>query len=41
LGLTEQESKELVAFLNTLNGDNVAELISDAFATPVGDTISH
>jgi len=41
LALTEQESDDLVAFLNTLNGDNIAELISDAFATPVGDTISH
>ena len=41
LDLTEQESDDLVAFLNTLNGDNVDELISDAFATPVGDTISH
>jgi len=41
LGLTEQESSDLVAFLNTLNGDNMAELISDAFATPVGDTTSH
>jgi cytochrome c peroxidase len=40
LGLTEQESLDLVAFLNTLTGDNVAELISDAFATPVGDTIA-
>lgn len=41
LGLTELESNDLVAFLNTLNGDNMAELISDAFATPVGDTIRH
>lgn len=41
LGLTEQESKDIVAFLNTLNGDNVTELISDAFATPVGDVVSH
>jgi hypothetical protein len=26
--------------LNTLTGDNVAELISDAFAIPVGDTVA-
>ena len=41
LGLTEKESDDLVAFLKTLNGDNITELISDAFATPVGDTISN
>jgi cytochrome c peroxidase len=41
LGLTNQESSDLIAFLNTLNGDNIAELISDAFATPVGDTTNH
>lgn len=38
LGLTEGEIEDLIAFLNTLTGDNVAEIISDAFATPVGDT---
>ncbi|MFT7234481.1 MAG: cytochrome c peroxidase [Methylophagaceae bacterium] len=38
LGLTEQESNDLVAFMKTLTGDNVEEIISDAFATPVGDT---
>jgi len=38
LGLTESESSDLVAFLKTLTGDNVEEIISDAFATPVGDT---
>ncbi len=37
LGLTKSESDDLVAFLKTLTGDNVAEVISDAFATPVGD----
>jgi cytochrome c peroxidase len=26
---------------SALNGDNIAELISDAFATPVGDTTNH
>ena len=38
LGLTEEESGDLVAFLKTLTGDNIDEVISDAFATPVGDT---
>jgi len=37
LGLTEAESDDLVAFLKTLTGDNVEDIISDAFATPVGD----
>jgi cytochrome c peroxidase len=40
LDLTDEEVDELVAFLETLNGDNVAELISDAFSTPVGDTMN-
>ena len=40
LGLTENESEDLIAFLKTLNGDNISEVISDAFSTPVGDTIS-
>jgi len=38
LGLSEVESSDLLAFLNTLTGDNIEEVISDAFATPVGDT---
>ena len=38
LGLTQDESNDLVAFLKTLTGDNIEEVISDAFATPVGDT---
>ena len=38
LGLSEDESSDLLAFLNTLTGDNIEEVISDAFATPVGDT---
>lgn len=40
LDLTDEEIDELVAFLETLTGDNVAELISDAFSTPVGDTMN-
>ena len=38
LNLTEQEAEDLVAFLKTLTGDNIEEVISDAFSTPVGDT---
>lgn len=37
LGLNEQEMEDLVAFLNSLTGDDVDELVSDAFAAPVGD----
>jgi cytochrome c peroxidase len=27
----------LIAFLKALTGDNVKELVSDAFAAPIGD----
>ncbi len=37
LTLTAMEVGDLVAFLNTLTGDNVATLVADAFAAPVGD----
>ncbi len=37
LNLSETERNELVGFLKTLTGDNVSEIISDAFATPIGD----
>jgi len=37
LNLTSSEMGDLVAFLKSLNGDNVAEIISDSFATPIGD----
>tara|TARA_R110002049_G_scaffold273592_3_gene451423 strand:+ start:2357 stop:4363 length:2007 start_codon:yes stop_codon:yes gene_type:complete len=37
LNLTRVEMDDLVAFLHSLNGDNVAEIISDSFATPIGD----
>jgi len=37
LGLTAAEVDDLVAFLNALTGDNVDELVADAFAAPVGD----
>jgi cytochrome c peroxidase len=38
LNLTDTEIADLVAFLNTLRGDNVETLVSDAFAAPVGDS---
>jgi len=38
LQLTEAEVDDLVAFLPTLTGDNVQELVADAFAAPVGDS---
>lgn len=38
LGLTDAEIDDLIAFLMTLTGDNVAEIISDSFAAPIGDT---
>jgi cytochrome c peroxidase len=37
LDLTAQEMDDLEAFLNALTGDNVRELVSDAFAAPIGD----
>lgn len=37
LNLTVQEMDELIAFLKSLTGDNVKELVSDAFAAPIGD----
>jgi cytochrome c peroxidase len=37
LNLSNNEQRDLLAFLNSLTGSNVDELISDAFAAPVGD----
>lgn len=37
LQLTDAESAQLVAFLRSLTGDNVTELVLDAFAAPVGN----
>lgn len=37
LHLTRDEMADLVAFLKSLTGDNVATLVADAFAAPVGD----
>ena len=38
LNLTAQEAADLTAFLESLTGDNVKELVADAFAAPIGDT---
>lgn len=37
LGLSEQEVADLVAFLKSLTGSNVENLVSDAFAAPLGE----
>jgi len=37
LNLTALEITDLTAFLESLTGDNVKELVADAFAAPVGD----
>lgn len=37
LHLSQSEQDQLVAFLQSLTGDNVKTLVSDAFAAPVGD----
>jgi cytochrome c peroxidase len=38
LNLTALELTDLTAFLESLTGDNVKELVADAFAAPIGDT---
>ncbi|MDD1623137.1 MAG: SCO family protein [Methylococcaceae bacterium] len=38
LNLTALEIDDLTAFLESLTGDNVKELVADAFAAPIGDT---
>jgi len=37
LGLGQREMDDILAFLETLTGDNIDLLVSDAFAAPVGD----
>ena len=37
LDLTDQDLDDLLAFLNSLTGDNVDTLVSDAFAAPIGN----
>ena len=38
LNLTADETAQLLAFLNSLTGDNVDVLVADAFAVPVGNS---
>ena len=37
LGLSQAEQESLVAFLQSLTGDNIAALAADAFSAPIGD----
>jgi cytochrome c peroxidase len=37
LPLSDQEAAALVAFLKSLTGSNIGDLVGDAFAAPVGD----
>ena len=37
LGLTDEEMNDLVVFLEALTGSNVATIVADAFAAPIGD----
>ena len=37
LQLNEQERQDLIAFLQSLTGRNVEQIVADAFAAPVGD----
>lgn len=37
LGLAEGEKRDLEAFLHSLTGGNVADIVADAFAAPIGD----
>ena len=39
LGLTDENKKDLVNFLKSLTGSNVEQLVSDAFAAPIGDVV--
>jgi len=40
LGLSDADKNDLIAFLNSLTGSNVEQLVSDAFAAPVGDVVN-
>ena len=37
LNLAEQEKRDLEAFLHSLTGGNVPDIVADAFAAPIGD----
>jgi cytochrome c peroxidase len=38
LQLSDSDRADLVAFLNSLTGNNVQDLVADAFAAPIGDS---
>ncbi len=40
LGLTDQQKQDLVNFMQSLTGNNVEQLVSDAFAAPIGDVVA-
>lgn len=40
LGLDDSEVNQIVAFMESLTGSNVSELVEDAFSAPVGDVTS-
>ena len=37
LGLTERDKRDLEALLRSLTGSNVADIVADAFAAPIGN----
>ena len=39
LGLSDEDKEDLYAFLQSLTGSNVEQLVRDAFAAPVGDVV--
>jgi len=41
LGLNEMEIGQILSFLESLTGDNVDRLVSDAFTVPIGNTDSY
>jgi len=41
LGLNTQEKQDLEAFLHSLTGSTVPEIVADAFAAPIGDLSAH
>lgn len=40
LALTGDDKQDLVNFLKSLTGSNIEQLVSDAFAAPIGDVVS-
>ena len=37
LNLSEREIEQVIVFMNTLTGDNVKDIVADAFDAPIGD----